>query len=169
VLIKIQISKHHHGLDFLCETWWTINEFENYISHCRRKSWIVTVVLYPSTLPGRFAFEDTTSCWDTGKIRKRLTPALIPAVGYAPGKCFMIYSNTLSPSQIFVLQETRFKRLTSSCKYFHFLVVFWRDIATMDENGYVKIIGRIKVSFQALPLPPPLLICWVIPLLLKSC
>ena len=30
---------------------------------------------------------DTTSCWDTGKIKKRLTPALSPADGSTPGKC----------------------------------------------------------------------------------
>ena len=61
-----------------------------------------TVVLYPSILPARFAFEATTSCWDTGKIKKRLTPALNPAVGFTPGKCFMIYCDMLSPSQVFV-------------------------------------------------------------------
>ena len=54
---------------------------------------MTTVALYPSILLARFAFEDTTSCWDTGKTRKRLTPALSPAVGFIPGRCFIIFSN----------------------------------------------------------------------------
>ena len=31
------------------------------------------------------------SCWDIGKIRKKLTPALRPAGGSTVGKAFMMY------------------------------------------------------------------------------
>ena len=67
------------------------SDFNLRFKFSRRKSWMTMVVLYPSILPARFAFEDTTSCWDTGKTRQRLTPALIPAVGSTPGKSVMKY------------------------------------------------------------------------------
>ena len=31
------------------------------------------------------------SCWDTGRIRRKLTPALTPAVGFTAGRSFMIH------------------------------------------------------------------------------
>ncbi len=41
------------------------------------------------------------------------------------------------------------KRNTKTCSLVEFNSCFFcRDMATMDENGYVKIIGRIKVCFQ---------------------
>lgn len=49
----------------------------------------MTDVLYLSIPPGRYAFEGIVSCWDTGKIRKKLTPALKPAAGSIVGESFM--------------------------------------------------------------------------------
>ena len=60
-----------------------------YFSYFRQKSSIVTGVSYLSIPLGKFAFEGTVLCWDTGKIMKKLTPALRPAAGSIVGESFM--------------------------------------------------------------------------------
>ena len=45
--------------------------------------------MYLSIPLGKFVSEGIVSCWDTGKIKKKLTPALKPAAGSIVGESFM--------------------------------------------------------------------------------
>lgn len=82
---------------------------------CRRKSWTVMTVWCLSILQGRFAFEVTMSCWDTGMTKKRLTPVLIPAVGFTVGKYFIKCS-----------AKTQKWRLIIRFYFFRTWIVCWR-------------------------------------------